>query len=647
MTMLLPHNANPELDPTGTPPAQKCSAVPNSLDAITGPADLKRLDPDDLAELAAEIRQFLIQSVSATGGHLGSNLGVVEISIAVHRVFESPRDVILWDTGHQAYVHKILTGRKASFDQLRRAGGLSGYPCQAESEHDVIENSHASTALSYADGLAKAFSLRGDQDRAVVAVVGDGALTGGMCWEAMNNIGGSPQRPIVIVLNDNGRSYAPTIGGLAGHLARLRGRDASDASDAHGEPSAVFAEFGLGYVGPVDGHNTAAVETALRTAHAMGKPVVVHCVTRKGMGHPAAEQHEADCMHAIGPVAASGTTQPPMAAARTWTDVFGIEIANIASERPDLVAISAAMLRPVGLQRFAETYPERVFDVGIAEQHAVTSAAGLALGGMHPVVAIYATFLNRAFDQALMDIALHRLGVTFVLDRAGITGDDGPSHNGMWDLSLLQLLPGVRIAAPRDAATLRAELQEAVQIDDGPTVVRFPKSAVEPDLPGIDTIGGIDVLSRRRGSSVLVVSVGAMASTCMAMADELADRGIAATVVDPRWVYPVAPALVELAARHRLVVTVEDGNIVGGIGTAIAQALRHHGVDTPAHEFGIPPRFHQTAKRAALLSAFGLNAVTLADRVSSELSSEQDHRLRLPITRAGRDGLRGQVRDRT
>jgi 1-deoxy-D-xylulose-5-phosphate synthase len=612
MTALLPANIAGSTGVATTTLSVRPDAVTNLLESINSPEDLKRLDGREVIELAEQIRSFLINSVSRTGGHLGPNLGVVELSIALHRVFDSPHDVILWDTGHQTYVHKLLTGRRASFDRLRQQNGLSGYPSRTESEHDVIENSHASTALSYADGLAKAFSLRGMADRAVVAVVGDGALTGGMCWEALNNIGGASHRPVTIVVNDNGRSYAPTIGGLAEHLAALRDREPDTSTD----PS-IFSDLGLAYVGPVDGHDEEAVEGALRTALGLHRPVIVHCITRKGAGYPPAEQHEADHMHAIGAAYPSAASASP---AKTWTDVFAQEIVKIAADRPEIVAITAAMLRPVGLGDFAAAYPDRVFDVGIAEQHAVTSAAGLALGGMHPVVAIYATFLNRAFDQTLMDVALHRLGVTFVLDRAGITGDDGPSHNGMWDLSLLQMLPGVRIAAPRDEATLRRELREAVNVDDGPTVIRFPKSAVGPVVTEIDNIGGIDVLSARPRPMVLIVSVGALAETCLALGDALARSDVAATVVDPRWVYPVNEALKDLAAAHDLVITVEDNNTVGGVGARIAQFLRQNGVDTPVREFGIPPRFQSTAKRADLLTSLGLSAEGLAVRVIAELA---------------------------
>ncbi|HJT04686.1 MAG TPA: 1-deoxy-D-xylulose-5-phosphate synthase, partial [Pseudonocardiaceae bacterium] len=439
------------------------------LEDVTGPGDVRALPENALTALADEIRQLLIESVPRTGGHFGPNLGVVELTIALHRVFQSPHDAIVWDTGHQAYVHKLLTGRRDGFERLRTAGGLSGYPSRAESAHDLVENSHASTALSYADGLTRAFALRGEPDRAVVAVVGDGALTGGMCWEALNNIGGAPQRPLIVVLNDNGRSYSPTVGSLAGHLRDLRRR---------GTPESVFEQLGLAYLGPVDGHDIAAVQAALRQARKLGRAVVVHCVTVKGKGCPAAENDEVDCLHAV-TAPSSGPSEP---SGQSWTSVLSDELAAVARERTDVVALTAAMLHPTGLHRFATEFPDRVFDVGIAEQHAVTTAAGLAMGGLHPVVCVYATFLNRAFDQVLMDVALHRLPVTFVLDRAGVTGNDGPSHNGMWDLSLLGVVPGMRVAAPRDAALLRAQLREAIA-HPGPAAVRFPKGPVGPALP--------------------------------------------------------------------------------------------------------------------------------------------------------------------
>jgi 1-deoxy-D-xylulose-5-phosphate synthase len=592
------------------------------LPAIRQPGDLRPLSHDQLALLAAEIRSYLVEKVSRAGGHLGPNLGVVELTLAVHRVFDSPRDAILWDTGHQAYVHKILTGRQAGFDRLRQAGGLSGYPSGAESEHDVIENSHASTALAWADGLAKAHQVRGVTGRQVVAVVGDGALTGGMAWEALNNIAAGPDRPVVIVLNDNGRSYAATVGGLAGHLARLRAepvhRAFPVAAAGGSRRQNVFTCMGLHYIGPVDGHDTRALEAALHAARDLRRPVVVHCVTAKGKGYEAAEQHEADRLHIVR--AGAGTGQGAVA---DWTSVFAEEMVALGAERPDLVAVTAAMPHPVGLDRFAAAYPGRTFDVGIAEQHAVTSAAGLSRGGLHPVVAVYATFLNRAFDQILMDAALHRCGITFVLDRAGVTGDDGPSHNGMWDLSFLQLVPGLRIAAPRDGASLRAELREAADVDDAPTVIRFPKGGAGADIPAVDRVGGVDVLRQPepgRPAAVLLVSVGAMAATCLQAAEGLAGQGVGCTVADPRWVKPIDPALVELAARHALVVTVEDNGRAGGAGAAIAQALRDAGVATPLANAGLAQEFIAHGSRPQILAAAGLTAPGLITSITALLT---------------------------
>ncbi|MCW2584958.1 MAG: 1-deoxy-D-xylulose-5-phosphate synthase [Frankiales bacterium] len=609
------------------------------LESVHGPDDLKRLPAAQLPVLAAELRDFMIDTVSRTGGHLGPSLGVVEITLALHRVFDSPRDKILWDTGHQAYVHKLVTGRREGFDRLRKRGGLSGYPSREESEHDVIENSHASTALSYADGLSKAYALRGEQ-RHVVAVVGDGALTGGMCWEALNNIAAS-HLPVVVVVNDNGRSYAPTIGGLAEHLATLRMTQGYERAldkvkttltqtpvvgppvytALHGlkrgikdflQPQVLFEDLGLKYYGPIDGHDEQAMEHALRKARDFGGPVIVHAVTVKGFGYQPAVDDENDCLHSV----SAGTdplTGKASAGALSWTNVLGDEMLRLGEERPDIVALTAAMLQPVGLQKFSMAFPERTIDVGIAEQHAVTSAAGLALGGMHPVVCLYATFLNRAFDQTLLDVALHRLPVTFVLDRAGVTGDDGASHNGMWDQSILQVVPGIRIAAPRDGATLREELREAVAVEDGPTAVRFPKGAVGDDIPALERRGPVDVL--RHGSDVLLVAVGAMARLALEVADRVAAQGISVTVVDPRWVTPVPAELVALAAQHRLVVTVEDNGRVGGVGATVSQALRDADVDVPARDLGITQQFLEHGSRAEVLADVGLTAQEVARKV--------------------------------
>ncbi|MER5891222.1 1-deoxy-D-xylulose-5-phosphate synthase [Streptomyces sp. NPDC001941] len=623
------------------------------LENIRGPQDLKALSYPELDELSGEIRQFLVQAVARTGGHLGPNLGVVELSVALHRVFDSPVDRILWDTGHQSYVHKILTGRQ-DFSKLRGKGGLSGYPSREESEHDVIENSHASTVLGWADGLAKANEVLGREDH-VVAVIGDGALTGGMAWEALNNIAAAKDRPLIIVVNDNERSYGPTIGGLANHLATLRTTDGYERFLAWGKtvlqqtpvigqplyeslhgakkgfkdafaPQGMFEDLGLKYLGPIDGHDIAAVESALVRARRFHGPVLVHCLTQKGRGYPAAEQDEADRFHTVG--AMDPLTCEPLtpSGGPSWTSVFGEEIVRIGEERPDVVAVTAAMLHPVGLGPFAARFPDRVWDVGIAEQHAAVSAAGLATGGLHPVVAVYATFLNRAFDQLLMDVALHRCGVTFVLDRAGVTGPDGPSHNGMWDLSVLQVVPGLRIAAPRDADELRAQLREAVAVDDAPTLVRFPKESVGEPLPALGRIGGLDVLHRDEEPEVLLVAVGVMAPVCLQAAELLAGRGVRCTVVDPRWVKPVDEALAPLAEAHRLVAVVEDNSRTGGVGWAVGQALRDAGVDVRLRTFGIPEQFLAHAKRAEVLADIGLTPVEIAGRISAALAHEENDR---------------------
>ncbi|MGW7516573.1 1-deoxy-D-xylulose-5-phosphate synthase [Streptomyces sp. NPDC054796] len=620
------------------------------LESIRGPRDLDALSIADLDELAGEIREFLVQAVSRTGGHLGPNLGVVELTIALHRVFDSPADRILWDTGHQSYVHKLLTGRQ-DFSKLKGKGGLSGYPSREESEHDVIENSHASTVLGWADGLAKADGLCG-RERHVVAVTGDGALTGGMAWEALNNIAAADDRPLVIVVNDNERSYAPTIGGLADHLATLRttneyervlawGKDVLQATPLVGRPlyeslhgakkglkdavapQGMFEDLGLKYVGPVDGHDIAAVESALRRAKRFRGPVLVHCRTEKGRGYEPALADETDRFHTVGRMDPATCAPVGPAAGPSWTSVFGAEMVRLGAERPDLVAVTAAMLDPVGLSPFAAAYPERVHDVGIAEQHAAVSAAGMAAGGLHPVVAVYATFLNRAFDQVLMDVALHRCGVTFVLDRAGITGPDGPSHHGMWDMSLLQVVPGLRIAAPRDADTLRAELREAVEVDDAPTVVRFPKETVGEPVPALRTAGGMDVLREvpeGQGHDVLLVSVGALAPACLEAAALLEERGLGVTVVDPRWVKPVDATLPELARHYRAVAVVEDNCRAGGVGSAVAQALRDAEVRVPVCALGIPARFLAHAKRGEILADIGLTPAEIAGSVATTLA---------------------------
>ncbi|MET0523376.1 MAG: 1-deoxy-D-xylulose-5-phosphate synthase [Nocardioides sp.] len=615
------------------------------LESIGGPRDLRGLTEDQLATLASEIRDALVESCSPGGGHLGPNLGVVELTIAIHRVFDSPHDKVVFDTGHQAYVHKMLSGRAARVERLLQEGGLSGSPIQAESEHDLVEKSHASTALSYADGLAKAYAIRGE-DRHTVAVIGDGALTGGMAWEALNNIAIAKDSRLVIVVNDNGRSYTPTVGGLATALTTLRtnpryehvlevvkkrltavpgiGPAAYDALHAMKKglkdalaPQGLFEDLGLKYVGPVDGHDVQAMEQALAQAKRFGGPVIVHAITRKGFGYDAAEQHEADQFHSPGPFDIDTGEETPKG--RIWTDVFADEMVHIGSRRQDVVGITAAMMHPVGLHKFQARFPERTFDVGIAEQHAATSAAGLAMGGMHPVVAVYATFLNRAFDQVLMDVALHRCGVTFVLDRAGVTGDDGASHNGMWDMSVLQVVPGLRLAAPRDGARLRELLNEAVDVDDAPTVVRFPKGPPPEDLPAVGKAGGADVLARNGAKDVLVVAVGPMAGVAVDVAERLVAQGIGVTVVDPRWVKPVDPAIVELAREHRLVVSIEDNGTTGGCGAVLLQTLNDARVTTPVRLHGIPQEFLGHAKRAAILERIGLTSQTIARGIVEDL----------------------------
>ncbi|SNY89366.1 1-deoxy-D-xylulose-5-phosphate synthase [Nocardia amikacinitolerans] len=628
------------------------------LSRVDTPEDLRRLNVAELKELAEEIREFLVQKVAATGGHLGPNLGVVELTIALHRVFDSPADPLIFDTGHQAYVHKILTGRKDQFDGLRKQGGLSGYPSRAESPHDWVESSHASAALSYADGLAKAFQLTG-QGRHVVAIVGDGALTGGMCWEALNNIAAAPDRSVVIVVNDNGRSYAPTIGGLAERLTALRTQPAYEVALDAGKrilksiprvgesaysmvhavkagikdavsPQELFSDLGLKYVGPVDGHDVAAMEAALRRAKDFGGPVVVHAVTQKGRGYAPAENHVADQMHACDPI--DPLTGRPVGGPKAvgWTSVFSEELIAHAEQRDDIVAITAAMPGPTGLAAFGERFPDRMFDVGIAEQHAMASAAGLALGGLHPVVAIYSTFLNRAFDQLLMDVALLKQPVTVVLDRAGITGSDGASHNGMWDLSLLGIIPGIRVAAPRDAATLREELGEALAVNDGPTALRFPKGSVTEDIPAVERLDGVDVLrlpdaeggsAQAQRGDVLVVAVGSFAETALRVADLLAPEGVSVTVIDPRWVLPVSDTVVKLAENYRLVVTLEDGGLHGGIGSTVSARLRSSGLNVPTRDLGVPQQFLDHASRNQVHEELGLTPVDIARRITGWLDA--------------------------
>jgi 1-deoxy-D-xylulose-5-phosphate synthase len=626
------------------------------LDTIRGPRDLDALSHDQLEELAREIREVLVASVSKTGGHLGPNLGVVELTIAIHRVFDSPRDPIIFDTGHQSYVHKLLTGRQ-DFSTLRQTGGLAGYPQRSESEHDVVESSHASSSLSWADGISKAFEMTGQGDRHVVAVVGDGALTGGMTWEALNNISDDNTRNLVVVVNDNGRSYAPTIGGMARFLnsvrtkqsyrtLHLRSRSAFDRLGSPGRAfyrgvrgglhgflsrfsgnEALYSNLEIKYIGPIDGHDERAVEEALRQAKSYGAPVIVHTITDKGRGYEPARRDVADQFHAVGQIDPETGESMEKASAPSWTGVFADELVSLAERDERLVGITAAMLRPTGLHRMAERFPARVFDVGIAEQHAATSAAGLAFGGLHPVVAVYATFINRAFDQVLMDVALHKAGVTFVLDRAGVTGPDGPSHHGVWDLSILQVVPGIRIAAPRDSVRLAEELGEAVQVEDGPTVLRFPKGSVGTEYDAVRrTDDGVDVLVESERRDVLIVTVGPMAGVGLEVAERLGAQGIGATVVDPRWVVPVPRSVVELSADYRIVVSIEDGIRVGGIGTRIRQDLREAGVDTAVTEVGLPDEFLDHGSRGDILERVGLTPQHIArDVTAMVLGSKLPH----------------------
>jgi 1-deoxy-D-xylulose-5-phosphate synthase len=622
------------------------------LESIKSPKDLQGLTTEQLTELSSEIRQFLITKVSQTGGHLGPNLGVVELTIAIHRTFNSPKDVILFDTGHQSYVHKILTGRADKFDGLRQRNGIAGYPNRGESEHDVIENSHASTALSWGDGISRGFSLTDQSDRHVVVVVGDGALTGGMSWEALNNIASAKDRNLVIVVNDNERSYSPTIGGLATYLATLRvtrgyerfldwGKEVLSHTPVVGTPiyetlhgmkkgikdivapQGMFEDLGLKYVGPIDGHDVVAMERALEQAKEFGEPVLVHVITEKGRGHSPAVADEAEKFHAVG-VVDPETGTPLSKSSTSWTNVFSEELLAVGRERKDIVAITAAMLGPTGLDKFQAQFPERTIDVGIAEQHAVTSAAGLAFAGLHPVVALYSTFLNRAFDQVLLDVALHKAGVTFVLDRAGITGDDGPSHHGIWDLALTGIVPTMRVAAPRDGARLRETLRESLDINDAPTMVRFPKGAVQADIPAFERRDGIDVLYRGESADVLLVSVGALAAIAVEAASQAYREGVGVTVIDPRWVKPLPASLITMAQRYKSVVVLEDGIKHGGIASSISELFREAGLNIAIHSIGIPLEFIEHSKRAEILEDLGITAQKISrDIVEWNSTSEE------------------------
>jgi len=620
------------------------------LGDINSPDDLKDLTYNQLEDLSGEIRNYLIEQVSKSGGHLGPNLGVVELTIAIHRVFKSPKDVIVFDTGHQSYVHKLLTGRTLGFDKLRQRGGVAGYPNRNESEHDVVENSHASTALSWSDGIAKGFALTNQTERTVVCVVGDGALTGGMSWEALNNIAASKNEKLVIIVNDNERSYSPTIGGVATYLSTLRttsgyerflewGKGVLEKTPVVGQPiyetlhgvkkgikdivapQGMFEDLGLKYFGPVDGHNIEAVEKALKIAKDFDAPVLVHVITEKGKGHAPAIQDEAEKFHAVG-VVDPETGQPLSKSGKSWTSVFADELVKIGSERKDIVAITAAMMGPTGLDKFQRSFPDRTFDVGIAEQHATTAAAGMAYAGLHPVFAVYSTFLNRAFDQLLLDVALHKAGVTFVLDRAGITGDDGPSHNGIWDLALTGIVPTLHVAAPRDGQQLRETLREAIDISDAPSLIRFPKGAVNPDIPAFERRDGVDVLYRGESADILLVSVGAFAGIAVEAAAQAYREGVGVTVIDPRWVKPLPKSLVTMAQRYKSVVVLEDGIKHGGIASTISELFRESQLNVPVHSIGVPLTFLEHAKRIEILDDLGITVQNITRSLVAWSSSD-------------------------
>ncbi len=633
------------------------------LSEIKSPADLKGLSNTQLDQLSTEIRSFLIEQVSKSGGHLGPNLGVVELTIALHRIFQSPKDVIVFDTGHQSYVHKLLTGRIAGFEKLRQRGGIAGYPNRSESEHDVVENSHASTALSWSDGIAKGFALTNQHDRTVICVVGDGALTGGMSWEALNNIAANKKEKLIIIVNDNERSYSPTIGGLATYLSTLRttrgyekfldwGKGVLEKTPVVGQPiyetlhgmkkgikdivapQGMFEDLGIKYFGPVDGHDISAIERALLSAKDFGGPVLVHVITEKGRGHAPAIKDEAEKFHAVGVVDAE-TGQPLSKAGQSWTSVFSDELVKIGAKRSDVVAITAAMMGPTGLDKFEKAYPDRTFDVGIAEQHATTAAAGMAYAGLHPVVAVYSTFLNRAFDQLLLDVALHKAGVTFVLDRAGITGDDGPSHNGIWDLALTGIVPTLHVAAPRDGERVRETLREALDISNAPTLIRFPKGAVNPDIPAFERRDGIDVLYRGESADILLVSIGAFAQVAVDAAAQAYREGVGVTVIDPRWVKPLPKSLVTMAQRYKKVVVIEDGIKHGGIASTISELFRESGLNVPVHSIGVPLEFLEHAKRAQILEDLGITVQNITRSLvawsSDEFSVDIKEEMPLPL----------------
>jgi len=615
---------------------------------IQSPDQLRGMNPAELDQLAGDIREFLIEKVSRTGGHLGPNLGVVELTIAIHRVFQSPRDVVLFDTGHQSYVHKILTGRADQFDLLRQRDGISGYPNRRESDHDVIENSHASTALSWADGVSRGFSLSGQSERHVVAVVGDGALTGGMSWEALNNLSPESDRNLVIVVNDNERSYSPTIGGLATYLTTLRASKEYERILGRGKrmlhntpvvgkyiygtlhgmkkgikdmvaPQGMFEDLGFKYLGPIDGHDIEAMEKTLQMAKEFGSPVIVHAITEKGRGYTPALEDIAEKFHAVG-IVDPVTGKPLKASAPSWTNVFSDEMTQIGRDNTKIVAITAAMLGPTGLDKFAQNFPDRTIDVGIAEQHAVTSAAGLAYAGMHPVIAIYSTFLNRAFDQLLLDVALHNAGVTFVLDRAGITGDDGPSHHGIWDLALTGIVPNMHVGAPRDGARLKEILRQCVEIENAPSMIRFPKGAIPADIPAVERVSRVDILHRGASQQVLLISVGSMASMALEVAQLAKQQSIEITVVDPLWVKPISPAVIAMCSDYGTVVVMEDGIKHAGIASSISEVLRDAESTCTLHSIGVPLEFIEHSKRNEILDDLEITPAAIVQQIAGWIS---------------------------
>ena len=631
-----------------------------TIESIKEPADLRRLSYPELEELAGEIRDFIVQAVATNSGHLGSNLGAVELTLALHRVFDSPTDAILWDTGHQAYVHKIVTGRAAGFAQLRQADGLSGYPSREESKHDYIENSHASTVLSYAYGMSVARQAGVDKHRHIIAVIGDGSMTGGMAYEALNNLGHSKQR-VIIILNDNGRSYAPTISNLtqqpdalasvdktplpdriteklSNSLTRIRmnplyvsrqrkieawlqglpvvGQQAEKGMEAvkaavreFFQPPSFFEALGVRYIGPIDGHDVRELEFALRNAEDLSSegPIVVHVLTQKGKGYSPAEDDDEKHLHDT-PVF-DPAVGPPKAVPTGYTQAFADAILKEAEADSRLVAITAAMPGPTGLLPFQERFPQRFFDVGIAEQHAVTGAAGMAMGGLRPIVALYSTFLSRAWDQVVYDVALHRLPVIFCLDRAGITGDDGPSHHGIYDMALLCKVPGMRVLAPSSAQELQQMLHDAVSLaDSGPVVIRYPKGSAR-QVANDDVGSGLNALRLRQGNGkVAILAVGKMVAAALKAADVLAERGVEATVWDVRSCAPLDPAMCADAANHDRVITIEDGIREGGVGMSIAANISEISGTCRVESLGVPTKFLPHAKPDRLLAQLGLDA---------------------------------------